>query len=85
MSSSPTTKKRLSTVLDKHLQTTQYGFRQKRSTQQALHYVRRIFEKGEKTNTKTLMVLLDLEKAFDKVIRNKLFEAPERMNVPENT
>ena len=76
--------KRLSTVLDKHLQTTQYGFRQKRSTQQALHYVQRIIEKGEKTNTKTLMVLLDWEKAFDKVIHNKLFEALERMNVPEN-
>ena len=74
--------KRLSQVLDQHLQTTQYGFRQKRSTIQALHYVRRIIEKGEKTNTKTLLVLLDWEKAFDKVIHTKLFEALTRMNVP---
>ena len=31
------------------------------------------------------MVLLDWEKAFDKVIHNKLFEALEIMIVPENT
>lgn len=75
--------KRISEAIDKHLQETQYGFRQKRGTAQAIHYIRRIMEKGEKTETKTLLVLLDWEKAFDKVKHAKLFEAMERMNVPD--
>ena len=39
-----------------------------RGAAQALHYVRRVIEKGEETRTKTLLVLLDWEKAFDNVI-----------------
>ena len=34
------------------------------------------------TNIKTLLVLLDWEKAFDKVRHDKLIEAMQRMNVP---
>ena len=41
-------------------------------TAQALHYVRRVIEKGEMTGTETLFVLLDWEKAFDKVKHDKL-------------
>ena len=74
--------KRIADSLDKHLQRTQYGFRQQKGTTQATHYVRRIVEKGEMTRTKTLMVLLDWEKAFDKVKHEKLFEALARMNIP---
>ena len=74
---------RLAKALDKHLQPTQYGFRAKKSTANAVHYVRRVMEKGEKTNTKTLLVLLDWEKAFDKVRHESLFSALARMNVPE--
>ena len=44
--------KRISDALDKHLQRTQYGFRKAKGTAQAIHYVRRIIEKGEKTRTK---------------------------------
>ena len=40
--------KRLAEVLDPHLQPTQYGFRRKKSTANAVHYVRRVMEKGEK-------------------------------------
>ena len=40
-------------------------------------------EKGEKTGTKTLLVLLDWEKAFDKVRHEALFRALSRMNVPD--
>ena len=77
--------KRISTVLEKYLQRTQYGFRQKRGTAQAIHYIRRVIEKGEstRTNTKTLLVLLDWEKAFDKVIHKELFNAMSRMNIPD--
>ena len=74
--------KRLADSLDKHLQKTQYGFRRNRGTAQALHYVRRVMEKGERTRTKTLFVLLDWEKAFDNVLHDKIYETLERMNVP---
>ena len=40
---------RLAKALDKHLQPTQYGFRSKKSTANAVHYVRRVMgKKGEK-------------------------------------
>ena len=74
--------KRLSDAMDKHIQKTQYGFRRKKGTAQAIHYVRRIIEKGEMTRTSTLLVLLDWEKAFDKVKHAMLLTALERMNVP---
>ena len=75
--------KRLAEGLDVYLQKTQYGFRQKKGTADALHYVRRMIDKGEMTNSKTLLVLLDWEKAFDKVLHDRLLEALRRMNVPE--
>ena len=55
---------RISEVLDPHLQRTQFGFRKKKGTAQAIHYVRRVIDKGESTctQTKTLLVLLDWEK-----------------------
>ena len=43
--------RRIASRLDKHLQKTQYGFRRKRGTADAIHLVRRIAEYGEK-NTK---------------------------------
>ena len=59
--------KRLAATTEENLQPTQFGFRRKKSTADALHCVRRVIDKGEMTNTKTLLVLLDWEKAFDKV------------------
>ena len=40
-------------------------------------------EKGEKTGTKTLFVLLDWEKAFDKVRHEALLKALHKINVPD--
>ena len=57
--------RRLAEKLDKHLQSTQYGFRQDKSTADAIHLIRRISEHGQQTNNKLHMVLLDWEKAFD--------------------
>lgn len=74
---------RLAIKLDNHLQQTQYGFRRKRGTAEALQYVRRMVDKGESRQNKTLLVLLDWEKAFDKIHHDKLFLALDRMNVPE--
>ena len=75
--------KRLSDGLDEYLQTTQYGFRRQRGTAQALHYVRRAVEIGERTRTITICILLDWEKAFDQVLHWKIPEALRRMNVPD--
>jgi hypothetical protein len=72
---------RLADKLDKFLQKTQYGFRKGRGTADAIHCVRRAAEHGEQTRTKTILVLLDWEKAFDKVTREGLFSALERMAV----
>jgi hypothetical protein len=75
--------KRLADKLDDQLQKTQYGFRRKRGTAQAIHCVRRLADIGESTGEMVLPVLLDWEKAFDKVTRDGLFSAIERMNVPQ--
>lgn len=74
--------RRVEEKLDKHLQKTPFGFRRRRGAADALQCVRRMAEHGEQTCTKTIMVALDWEKAFDKVTRNGLFTALERMNVP---
>ena len=73
--------KRLSKTLDKYLQSTQYGFRKDKSTADAIQIIRRVAEHGQQTSNKLHMVLLDWEKAFDKVDRDKLMESLERMSV----
>ena len=69
--------------IDEYLQRTQFGFRKNRSTADAIHCVRRIAEHGEQTKTPTHMVLLDWAKAFDKINREALYVAMEKMNVPK--
>jgi len=76
-------KSRLARTLDKHLQETQFGFRRKKGTADALHCIRRAIEFGEKTNNPAYFVLLDWEKAFDKVTHEALFNALDRMGTPD--
>ena len=76
--------KQLAEKLDKHLQKTQYGFRANRSTADALYLIRRIMEYGEKTTNPLMLVLLDWEKAFDKVDRTGMMEALTKMGVNKN-
>ena len=75
-------KKRLENKIDKYLQQTQHGFRKKRGMADAMQCIRRIVDKGEMTETKTILVLLDWEKTFDKVEHEGLFQALRRMNIP---
>jgi len=75
--------KRISETLDRHLQKTQYGFRKDKSTGDAIHLVRRVIEYGESTKNQLHLLLLDWEKAFDKVDREALMEAMQRMGVDE--
>ncbi len=60
------------------LQNMQYGFRKKRSTGDAIQCVRRVVDKGESTRTPTILVLLDWEKAFDRVSQEGLLDALAR-------
>ena len=45
----------------------QYGFRQKRSTKDAMLDLRLKLEQNHNNNIKNYMILLDLSKAFDRV------------------
>ena len=65
-------KQRIEQGVEIELQDTQYGFRKNRSTAQAIHCVRRAQEYAERARDKVTMVLLDWEKAFDKVQHDKL-------------
>ena len=72
--------KRLANTLDKYLTKTQFGFRKDKSTGDAIQIIRRTTEHGTGTCNKMHMVLLDWEKAFDKVDRKKLMDALTRMS-----
>ena len=74
--------KRLADKTDKHIHPTQYGFRAKRSTAQALYLARRIQDIAEQSGEQILLVLLDWEKAFDKIDQTRMIEALERLNIP---
>ncbi len=74
--------KRLAAGLDNQIQTTQYGFRQKRSTSQALYVARRIQDLAEQSGDEVLLVFLDWEKAFDKINQSRMLEALGRLNIP---
>ena len=49
----------------------------------AIHLIRRVLEFGESTQNKLYPVLLDWEKAFDKVDRTQLFNSMKRMGVDQ--
>ena len=73
---------RLAEALDKKLMKTQYGFREQKSTIDAIFITRRLQEYAERRGNKGLMLLLDWEKAFDKVSHEWLFKSLEAMNIP---
>ena len=74
--------KRVSEGIDKYMLKAQYGFRKARSTRHAIHQIRKILEIGEGTTSRLIMVLLDWEKAFDKLTKEGLLSALSRANIP---
>ena len=60
-------KDRLEPALEPWMSKTQFGFRKKKSISQALFIVRRFMDMAERQGTNLTLVLLDWEKAFDKV------------------
>ena len=73
---------RLAEKLEAKMWKTQFGFRKKHSTAEALYISRRIQDWAETSGDKTFFVFLDWEKAFDKVDQEKLIEAMDRLNIP---
>lgn len=63
---------RLAKGIDKYLMTTQYGFREDKSTADAIHIVRRLAHRGFTIQDNMHMALLDWGKAFDNSISLKI-------------
>ena len=76
-------KKRIEQGVETALHKTQYGFRKDRGTADAIHVVRRIIDGIEQTGSKTILLLLDWEKAFDKVNHQALHKTLRRFSLPE--
>ena len=74
-------KQRLVAALDPWISKTQYGFRPRKFTPQALFLARRLMDLAERQGTNLTLVLLDWEKAFDQY---KLIQVLKRLGVPQN-
>ena len=68
------TQTRIQEGLENELQKTQYGFRKNKSTIQAIHCIRRLMDRAERTGEPLHTVLLDWEKAFDKITHTSLIK-----------
>ena len=74
--------KRIVPNIDDRIAKAQYGFRKPRSTAQPLFILRRAQGMQEEAGLETLTLLLDWEKAFDKVYQTKLLTALIRIGTP---
>ena len=61
----------------------QYGFRKGRSTAQPLLILRRTQETQEGAAPECHLLLLDWEKAFDKVLQDRMAQAIKRLGIPD--
>ena len=75
-------KNRLLQTYEPWVQTSQFGFRPKKSTSQAIFIARRLTDISERTGTNLTITLLDWKMAFDKVDRQKLLQVLRRLQVP---
>ena len=76
-------KVRLDKGLDSWLMATQFGFRKHKSTAHAIFMARRLQDISEKSRTASTLILLDWEKAFDKVSQQRMLEVLRRLQVPD--
>ena len=70
---------RMQKAVGDELTKTQYGFRPGKSTSHAIYVARRIQDYAESKGTRLSLVLLDWEKAFDKIQHDKSILALQRM------
>ena len=74
-------KDRIEEGIDEFLHPTQFGFRKQRGTSDAIHVVRRVQEYAEQNSENLVLVLLDWEKAFDKLKHHEMWQALEEIGV----
>jgi len=74
-------KERLTTALDEWICATQYGFRKSKSTSHAIFLARRVMDIAEKEGNPTTIILLDWEKAFDKIDHQRMMLALDRVRI----
>ncbi len=75
-------KERIDAGIDQWITKTQYGFRHDRSTSQAIFLARRLLDLSEVDHSSLTLILLDWEKAFDKIDHERLTEALRRAGIP---
>ena len=78
-----TIQSRLANAMDDRIDPAQFGFRKKRNTAQPIHVYRRLQEMHEEARLELITILLDWEKAFDKIHQGKLLEALRRIGIPD--
>lgn len=76
--------KRLRGITENQLEEEQYAFRKNRSTTDLIFTLRRMIEKHIEKDKTILMAFLDIEKAYDSVPRDKIWECLRQRNVPES-
>ena len=64
--------KRLPEAVDDRIDPAQFGFRKGKSTSQPIHIYRRVQEIHEEAGLELVTILLDWEKAFDKIRQGRL-------------
>ena len=75
-------KNRLIETYDPWIQQSQFGFRPKKSTTQAIFIARRLMDMAERTGSNLSIILLDWKMAFDKVNQEKLMQVLRRLRIP---
>ena len=63
---------------------TQYGFRPNKSTAHATFLIRRLRDWAEQKHAQFYLALIDWEKAFDKVLHDKLFASLTRLGLSQH-
>ena len=69
--------------MDDRIDPAQFGFRKGRNTSQPIHIYKRIQEIHEEAGLELVTVLLDWEKAFDKIHQGQLLDALRRIGIQE--
>ena len=72
----------LSEAMDDRIDPAQFGFRKGWSTSQPIHIYRRVQEIHEEAGLELVAILLDWEKAFDKIHQGRLLDALKRIGIP---
>lgn len=77
-------KSRFNVIMENIILEPQNGFRKGRSCSDCIFTINQIFEKHREYNIPTFILFVDLEKAFDKVNRNKLWNIMKQKGVPQH-